>query len=343
MNTLPGLPGGLQMESMSFDGRGGLVAGGSLAQMLLATNFNVNALRTNAVLRKDEWVQLDQALVAIARQRLIGVADLMSLGLTYNLPNALGHTRLEWETISDMTAAEINMSGVTEAQGDRVAFALTGIPIPIIHKDFFINIRALMASRNANPSGPANLDTTQVALAGRLVSEKVEDLLFNGGFVAGVNGTVYGYTTEPNRNTGSVTASWALTATAGTSIVSDAIAMLGKAHGDFMFGPYGLYMPAAAFVHTADDYKTNSDRTILERLQAIPGFNFVKPSDNLSASNIILVQLTSDVVDMVDGIQPMVIQWDSKGGMQLNFKVMAILVPRIKADQSGKSGIVHYS
>jgi len=37
------------------------------------------------------------------------------------------------------------------------------------------------------------------------------------------------------------------------------------------------------------------------------------------------------------------VMWDSHGGMMIHFKVMMIGAPRIKADQSGQSGVVHYT
>jgi hypothetical protein len=337
--VLAGLPGGapIQIDHLVPNENGGVSGFGVLAQAILANKFNVNQLRTNAVLRKDEWEALDTTLIDVARQRLNGVADLMSRGLTYPLSNALGITRLEWETISNMTPAEINMSGLAESEYDRVNFELTGIPIPIIHKDFWINARVLAASRNLGQP----LDTTQVALAGRLVSERLEQLLFNGGFSAGAQGTIYGYTNHPNRNTGSVTASW--TTATGAQIIADAIEMIGVAHADFMFGPYMIYMTGPAFVNCANDFKTESDRTILERLNVIPGIGEAKASDTLTSTNVLMIQMTQDVVDIIDGIQPTVVQWETKGGMQLNFKVMTIMVPRTKADQEGQSGIVHYS
>ena len=37
------------------------------------------------------------------------------------------------------------------------------------------------------------------------------------------------------------------------------------------------------------------------------------------------------------------VQWESHGGMQINFKVMAIMVPQLRADFTGQTGIVHGS
>ena len=77
------------------------------AQKLIANNMDVSALRTNAVLRKDEWEQLDAALISVARERLTAAADLMDRGLVYNVPNGMGTTIVQHETVSEMTEAQV--------------------------------------------------------------------------------------------------------------------------------------------------------------------------------------------------------------------------------------------
>jgi uncharacterized linocin/CFP29 family protein len=318
-------------------GGGRVSFSGNVAQRLLAGGFRAEVLRTNATLRKDEWIQYDKAIIDIARSRLVGVGDLMSKGLRYPVADALGVTRVEWENVSDMTPAEVSMSGVMESDNDRVVYDLEGMPLPIIHKDFNINVRVLHASRKTGQP----LDTTQAQVASRKVAELIETMLFNGATVLGSNRPIYGYTTAPNRNTGSVTASW-VTAT-GAQIIADILAMIGKAVTDNMYGPYVLYVPAAAYTHMADDYKAESDRTILERVLAIPGITAVRPTKDLAAPNVVMVQMTSDVVDMIDGMGPTMVEWDSHGGFVAHFKVFAIMAPRIRNDQLLQSGIVHYS
>jgi len=325
------------MDILTGGQNGQLAANGSVAARLLSSGMNVNALRTNDVLRKDEWIAYDTAIVEVARERLIGVADLLGRGLRFDLNNALGTTKLEWEKISDMTPAEMSMSGITPGEKDRQIFELEGMPIPLTHKEFSINIRTLMASRTTGQP----LDTTQAAMASRLVSERTEDLLFNGATIGGPNSNIYGYLTAPDRNVGSVTANWA-TAT-GEQIVSDVLSMIDDAVADHMYGPYMIYVPYGAFVHMGDDFKANSDKTILQRVKEIPGIIDVRPSSRFGGNNVVMVQMTSDVVDMVVGQQPVPIMWDSNGGMTTNFKVISIMVPRIKADMKGQSGIVHYS
>lgn len=314
----------------------GFVGGGSIAKKLLNSGFNVNALRTNDTLRKDEWKLYDTEVVSIAKDRLVGVGEIMRRGLVYNLPNALGVTRLEWETDTDMTPAAVTMSGIQRAQDDRIEFAMTGIPIPIIHKDFTLNIRHLEASRRSGRP----LDTTMVAKATRVVAEQIESMLWNGYTGLGSNNTIYGLTNAQYRNTGSVTAAWA-TAT-GAQIVADVMRMITAAQADHFFGPYVIFTGLSQAVHLGDDYKAESDKTIMQRVMEIPGVEAVIPTAGLSTS-IVLVQLSSDVIQMINGIQPTLVEWETHGGMVMNFKVMAIMLPRVRNDSEAQSGIVHYS
>src|SRR5262245_17649709 len=176
--------GPTQIDYVGASG-GGLRAYGSVAERLLASGCSVQSLRPLGVLQKDEWKAFDDVVIQISRQRLRGIADLMARGLTRPLRNPLGTTQLEWERVSDMSPAIISMSGLTESQNDRVLFDLKSVPIPIVHKEFQINIRALMASRNRGES----LDTTQLEVATRKVNEQLEALLFNGGYSVGTYGT----------------------------------------------------------------------------------------------------------------------------------------------------------
>lgn len=327
------------MDSIT-QSRQGWSGAGDVATRLLSSGFNVNSLRPMGTLQKDEWKLLDDTVIQISRQRLRLVKDLMSRGLTMNLPNALGHTRVEWERVSDLGPAEIDMSGLTQTPNDRVIYDLVGLPVPIIHKDFQINIRALEASRNRG----IPLDTTQVTVATRKVAEAAEALVLSGGFSAGgaAFGTVYGYTNFPDRNTGSTTADWNVAT--GDQIVADILAMINKAQADGFYGPYIIYASPTSYVHMGDDYKAASDKSIIMRLLEIPDLEAIMPSDNITDPGVaILVQMSTETIDLIVGMQPTVVHWESQGGMVHNFKVMAILVPRLKSDQGGRAGLVHYT
>jgi uncharacterized linocin/CFP29 family protein len=317
---------------------GGLLGSSpSMQARLMAGNFSVQALRTNALLRRDEWIYFDNVVLEVARSRMVISQLLAGRGQTINLPNPLGHTRFEWEKVGDMEGAEISMSGISRSQNDGLDFSLEGMPIPIVHKDFNLNIRHLAASRNRGTP----IDTMQLTVATRKVAETIERMIFNGATVLGANNVIYGLTTAPHRNTGSVTATW-LTAT-GAQIVADVLEMIGLSQGDNFYGPWVLFVPIAVHMAMGADYKAESDRTILDRVLAIPGIEAVIPTSDLTGTNVLLVQLTADVISVIDGFGPTLVEWESHGGMVSHYKVMAIQVPLIRNDVLNQSGIVHYS
>ena len=332
---------GASVDSIHF-GKSGNTASGNVAMKMLQSGLDVQALRTQDVLRLREWQNFDTVVIEVARQRLVAVGDLISAGLTYEVPNALGIMQVQWERFSDLGPASISMSGISKGENDRFEIDLQSVPMPIVHKDFQLNIRALEAGRNLGTP----LDTTQAALAARIVAEQIESILFNGTTVGSASNTIAGYTTFTSRVTGSLTASW-LTQT-GATTVNDALLMVEAAYAQNMYGPYMLYVPANVFAALGNDYKTYSDLTILQRLADIPGIIGIRPTSNLPAgtashSQAVLVQFTSNVVDIIEGIQPTVVQWEAEGGFLINFKVLAIMVPRLKADKSNQCGIIHYS
>jgi hypothetical protein len=53
--------------------------------------------------------------------------------------------------------------------------------------------------------------------------------------------------------------------------------------------------------------------------------------------------MSRDTVDVIDGLQPTPVMWESHGGMMMHFKVLSIMVPRLKSDFNGNCGIAHFS
>lgn len=341
-------------------------ASGDVASTLMMHNFDANCLRpyigedgqsymtvnqsgvlqavpmhnAHATLRKDDWKLLDDAVVMAAKPRLKAVADLRGRGLEFVIPNGMGKTVLETETESDISDAIVSMDGLRESKRDRPEFELSNLPLPIIHKDFSFSARQVMASRN----GGSPLDTTTAELAARRVAEQAEKLLLGTyGTYAFGGGTIYGYTNHTSRLTKTMTAPTAGGWTAATT-VSEVLAMRLQAQQAYHYGPYMLYCSLPWDTYLDDDYSTaKGDNTLRERLMKINGIVDVITLDYLSSSAyvMVLVQLTSDTVREVVGMDVTTVQWESKGGMQLNFKVMAIMVPQLRADFNGNMGVVH--
>ena len=313
---------------------------GSVASRLMANNMNPSALRTNDTLRHEEWMELDKTVVQITKQRLVGVNDLISRGLTYNVTNGLGTMVLAYEDMSDFSDADINMDASAPGVKDRPEFQIRYLPLPIIHKDFSYNIRALQASR----TGGSPLDTTSAAMAARKVAEKVEEILFCGAssYTFG-GGTIRGYLDADHRNTGSLNAHWDHSSTTGANMLDDVLRMKAASIADGHYGPWILYIPTAYEVQIDDDYKTNVSGTIRERILAVDGIQAIRVADKLTADNVVLVEMSPETVRLVIGMEPTNVEWQTEGGMIFHYKVMTIMVPQIRQDQGNKSGIIHFS
>lgn len=293
-----------------------------------------------ATLRKDDWKHLDDAIIKVSQPRLKAVGDLRAAGLTYTIPNGMGKTVLETETMSDINDASVSMDGLRPNANDRPVFELTNLPLPIIHKDFSFSARQVQASRN----GGSPLDTTMAELAARKVAEEAEKLLLGVSAVANLynfgGGILYGYTNFISRMTRTITSPVAAGWT-GATLLADVLAMRTQSQNAFHYGPWVLYVAPAWDQYIDNDFKAASDKTIRNRIKECEGINDIRTLDYLTGFDMLLVQMTSDVVREVIAMDMTTLQWDTIGGLMLNFKVMAILVPQLRADQNGNTGIVH--
>lgn len=300
-------------------------------------SFKTVPIQTNATLRPNEWKQLDDAVMAISRTRLSGIQDLIDNNLVYSLGNAMGTTVLQWDSMHDAMEAAVTMDGVTRSQGDRITYKTNVLPIPIIHVDYEINARVLAASRSlGNP-----LDTSSAEAAARKVSEKLEEMLFTNAPYSYGGGTIYGYLNHPDRSTASLGTAWSSDTAA--NILADVFAMKEASIGKKHYGPWMLYIPVAYEVMLDKDYAAGYPGTIRERIMAIDGIKGIKVVDTLPAGNVLLVQMTSDVVRLVRGMGIQNIEWQTEGKFVNKYKVITISVPQVRSDADGNSGIVHFS
>jgi len=346
MNTLFLLGGVSMAPAAADDGRDFMRGAGRWAteQFIKAMQpggkgITVAALRNNSTLRRDEWIEFDNAIITEGRARLRGVQDLINAGLTKRIKNGLAKTLLSWQKVSDMTDAIVSMTGVVRSDNARPDWLSDYLPLPITHKDFDIDLRQLEASR----LGGEGLDTTSAGVAGRKCAEKSEDMLFNGYPNKFGGYAIYGYTNAPNRNTTGFGAAGAWTgAKTGAEALADVQTMIGIANADFFYGPFVLYVDAAADLWLTNDFKANGQNSIRTRILDLPQIQDIRVSDKLTAE-LVLVQLSRDVVEWVIGENLQTVQWDLSGGFEVAFKSFQIAVPLIRSDYSDRSGIVHMS
>ena len=321
---------------------GDLIARGVSSPVLNATS-----------LRKEEWVEMDRVVIRAARQRLRAWSDLAGAN-SYGGFNGMAKTFLEHETMSDPGEAVVDMDGLSEGRTDSPKFQLEGLPLPITHSDFWFSARRLAASRN----GGTPLDTTMAEAAARRVAEMIEKTLIGvetgityGTSAAGAAGipygrtpSVYGYTNFPSRIT--KTDLNTPTGSNPSDIMADVIEMRELLYDNKFYGPFMLYHSTGYDRYFDDDYYRSGGTSVLQtlrqRIESIDGIAGVRRLDFLTSGYVmIMVQMTADVARAINGMDITTVQWESVGGMRLNFKVMAIQVPQLRADYNGKCGICH--
>lgn len=312
------------------------------AAQMAGRALTAKCLRTLDTLRHEEWKYFDDALVEEALIRLVGVSDLIGRGLVKPVPNSLGKMVFAYEKVDFMDPATVSLDGLSRTANDRQEFSLNQSPLPIIHKDFFLNLRVLEASRQKGES----LDTTQVRTAGRVVAEKAEQMLFQGGPTFG-GMPIYGYTTFPDRIQDSFDGgkTWDDPTKAGTSYLADIINAISQLSAQRQYGPFVVYVPTLAGVLIENDFNpgTSDIRTIRQRILATTQISDVRVADQMPAGQVIFAQMTADNVVWVSGEPLQTVQWDEGGGFTINFKAFQIGAPLLRSDAAGRCGIFNFA
>lgn len=302
------------------------------------------AINTNATLRKDEWLDLEDTVIESARERLVIVDDLQSAGLTYNV-GGLGTLISEWETASEITDAEITMDGESTADKDRQEFGLNGVPIPVIQKPFSIGERMLMASRQRG----ASLDVTTGTEAARAVARMSEFMVFNGANIGASNSrgdryNIPGLTTFPGRATYTIS-DWSDDQNVTPETIhQEILSMVQQMETQQRhYGPFTVYIPGEYAFRFRQDFKANSDKTLMERVTDEDVISRVRISDTLSAGNVVMVQMERSVLDLAIASDVTTVQWESGSGWSNHFQVFSSWAPRLKSSHDGYCGIMHAS
>ena len=358
---------------------GGLNAGGSVASLLLQNNFDPRCRRpfimngrsyyskqigwdtktskpiiqnvptTNAAtLRREDWIMIDQAVVTAARPRLRFFNELRSAGLNVNLPNALGKTVWQYERQSNITGATVSMDGIRKGDADRPMYDMEQMPLPVIHKDFSFSARQIAVARNSN----SPIDASTAAAAAQRVAEEVEKLALG---VAEIytfgGGRVYGLLNYPNRLTKVFTNPWLSNGERDPNwspgilhkeILASRRALADRQH----YGPFVIYVSSDFDEVLDDDYNlttagVSSSITLRERLSKVDAITSIRTSEFLPKGSLVMLEMDQNTIQAITGLDVTTIQWQTEGGFEIHFKVLCMLLPRLKSDYYGNCGVMH--
>lgn len=326
-------PNGLGYVTMTvFDQTANGGAGGMVEKV-----FCTNAPTT---LTYDDWKLIDGVLVEEALPRLRAWGALAASGLQRTIPNGFSKTIIQHQTLNKVGAATISMEGVRESERARPTAGFGYTPLPIIHEDFSYFLREIAVSQN----GQMPLPDTMARFAMRNVAELVEDLLLGtaGSYEYG-GAYIYGLTNFPSRTTVVLTLPTAPGWTPET-LLNEILGMLENGRTIFTYGPYGMFMSTAWTRYLDADYTgayAFAGQTLRTRLMMIPAIRWMEELDRLTGFQILLVPLDTMKVELLNAMPMQTVAWETKGGMVKSWKVMCIMIPRLRADTNGNSGIIH--
>lgn len=291
-----------------------------------------------ATLPYEAWKAYDDAVVEAVTSKLRAVADIRGAGLEYTIPNGLGHTVLQYQTMGDITDATISMDPIRRSETDTPQGEPMLLPLPVIHKDLDYSARQISVSQGGRT--PMPVDTGSVQMAARKVAEGAEKLLTGtaGSFSYG-GGTIYGMTNLPQRAT--KTDMPTPDGTNGPAVITAILALRQMLINNKHTGPYVFYVNTQwASVLDNDFSATKGDQTLRQRILAIDGITDVRVLDFLPTTKYtcILQELQSESIRMVIGMEVQTLQWESMGGLMKHFKVMCIIIPQLRPDTANNSG-----
>ena len=309
--------------------------------------------RAAAPLPEKAQVVIDNALVEVGLQRLTLVQDILDAGLTYPLTDPLAVPYLEWYSSNRTGAAQRTMTPAARGENKMPIMTPNRLPIYLTTDRFEIDIRTLKMSQRVGMP----IDTTLAKQCMRAVNEAIEDAAINGATTLdGQDMKVGGYSAPgilnaPGAETQALTAAaWSPAHPVGSTIFAQVQSMISLLQGNRKYGPYRLYVGTGISNALDGDYSTSTNQitTIRQRLLQIESLQAIRTADLMPGgtavtdpigAKIALVQMTSDVIDIVDGQRPVVIPWTSLDGMVFTNLVMAIMIPRVRSDYDGNSGI----
>ncbi len=207
--------------------------------------------RSSAPLAAEEWSALDDAVVAAARQQLVGRKLIDVLG-----PLGSGVYSLPYSVFGSVSQAQLNLTGDEEGEAVTASERKTA-QLPLIYKDFKLAWRDVETDRKLG----LPLDVSAAAVAAAALAVQEDQLVFKGNGAVGLEGLL----TAKGRLTVKA-ADWETNGGALASVVS----ALGKLNEAGHYGPYALAVSPALFGQLVRVYSTTGILE-LEQIKALVG------------------------------------------------------------------------
>lgn len=307
---------------------------------MTVARMSAAGIRNARPMAEDAQKLIDTAVVKVGLERLAVVAEVLARGLVFNLPNWLSVLNLQWDKAARFGTALQTMNPGTALETSQPALTANNIPIFATMTGGVFGIRQMAAAARVGTP----LDTTAIEEWARAINESVEDQAVIGSVLTVSGNSAPGLLNAPNVNTFPYVdnESWTAAGHSGEDILTDVQAGIVQNQNDNFFGPYTLFVNGPYNNKLNDDFKSNSDKTIRQRLSEIEnggeGLRIVA-ADFLPTDRVVIVQMTSNVLDVVLGQQPTAITWSPEPGFETMINIMACVILRPKDTSAGTSGI----
>ena len=301
----------------------------------------------------DSWKKLDDDISSVIRTGLNVFSDFQSVGTVDlgSMDEALGTFLYINQMRSDSGSANLSMTGRSKISNDEPLTSQEMLPLPMINADFRMDVRTMNASgRGAYGMGRnVSMDTSEAQNEARRTSEELEDLAIVGGGAFAYGGhSVYGMTTAPNRNTTTFAVKWSTTATITSPLIfQDVRAWINALYLKGFGGDKSLmlYIPKAYNIAMSNPWSTSYDGGTVKEylLRAFPELIDIKTAFRLTADECVLIEMRPRTVKIVNGFAPTPISWMSPDGLEYNWKLLTLQIPKFYSDYAGTCGILHAS
>lgn len=303
---------------------------------ILRTNQNGDVINQAATVHYDDYKDLTTDVIKAREFLNVGIQDLIGAGLSQ--PSSISKTIVQYQTMNTFDAT-VSMNGSNRRE-NQTDYAINWIPQPIYHTDFFIPWRE---------EGFSYKESDGIAEAVYRVNELQDLVLFNGATlgvkVSGVDAPLYGYTNHPDTITKTDLTDWADDTNIDT-ITPEAVSLIGELFvgGRVMeANSVMMYVATDIWSNLQNDYSSQKgDRTVLERIRAISEIADVKPQKDLIEGSVVCVELRPRTVQLSVAQLPIAVPWVKSHTLENGrFTIYSSMVAKIKADRTGRAGVVY--
>ena len=269
-------------------------------------------MREDAPFSQEQWDNIDETVIRVARQVLVGRKFLNIYGPLGSGAQSINIDDMEADSNGDLDFFGDEDTGTVKSRGRRF------VEIPIVYKDLVISWRDVENSRQFG----LPLDISPVAGAAALCAKKEDDLIFNGNSELG-----YGGLLNVNGAARITKSDWSMGENPFTDVSKGIEILVNKG----FVTDYALIMSTDLYIQL-QRLQPNAGVLEIDRVkELVNGRVFQTPV--LGSNKAVLVCSQPQNMDLVIG-QDMITAYMGEEKMNYSLRVFETILPRIKRKEA---------